>query len=101
MLEVRGLHAGYGAFAVLHGVDLVLRPEKVTLGAAATACANRFTARVIEAVFLGDQLRIRLALFGRDDFVLKLPNAAGRAALEPGATVEIGWRAEDCRALAR
>ena len=95
------LATAVSAFSLGDEVDLVLRPEKVTLGAAATACANRFTARVIEAVFLGDQLRIRLALFGRDDFVLKLPNAAGRAALEPGATVEIGWRAEDCRALAR
>ena len=29
MLEVRGLHAGYGAFAVLHGIDLVLRPGEI------------------------------------------------------------------------
>jgi putative spermidine/putrescine transport system ATP-binding protein len=80
-------------------VDLVLRPEKVALGAAAQACANRFPARVVEATFLGDQLRVRLAVLGREDFVLKLPNAAGQSALEPGTTVEIGWRTEDCRAL--
>ena len=29
MLEVSGLHAGYGAFAVLHGIDLVLRPGEI------------------------------------------------------------------------
>lgn len=29
MLEVRGLHAGYGAFAVLHGVDLVVRAGEI------------------------------------------------------------------------
>ena len=46
-------------------------------------------------------LRVRLSLFGRDDFVVKLPNAAGQDALEPGGPVEIGWRAEDCRALGR
>ena len=80
-------------------VDLVLRPEKVALGAAAQACANRFPARVVEATFLGDQLRVRLAALGREDFVLKLPNAAGQSALEPGTPVEIGWRTEDCRAL--
>jgi putative spermidine/putrescine transport system ATP-binding protein len=77
----------------------VLRPEKVALGTAARACINRFPARVVEATFLGDQLRVRLATLGQEDFVLKLPNAAGQGALEPGATVEIGWRTEDCRAL--
>jgi putative spermidine/putrescine transport system ATP-binding protein len=80
-------------------VDLVLRPEKVALGTAARACINRFPARVVEATFLGDQVRVRLAALGQEDFVLKLPNAAGQSALEPGATVEIGWRTEDCRAL--
>jgi putative spermidine/putrescine transport system ATP-binding protein len=86
--------AGAGA------VTLVVRPEKVALGAAAAACANRFPAKVIEVSFLGDQLRARLAALGRDDFVVKLANAAGQLALEPGAAIEIGWRAEDCRALA-
>ena len=82
-------------------IDLVLRPEKVALGAAAQGCANRFAARVVEATFLGDQVRVRLAALGREDFVIKQPNAAGQGTLEPGALVEIGWRTEDCRALAR
>ena len=37
--------------------------------------------------------------WAREDFIVKLANAPGQAALEPGGTVEIGWRAEDCRAL--
>ncbi|MBL6616807.1 MAG: ABC transporter ATP-binding protein [Reyranella sp.] len=90
-----------GSSAAGAEVDLVLRPEKVALGTAAEGCANRFTARVADATFLGDMLRVRLALFGRDDFVVKLPNAAGQGTLEPGGAVEIGWRPEDCRALAR
>jgi putative spermidine/putrescine transport system ATP-binding protein len=88
------------AVAAPGAVTLVVRPEKVALGAAAAACANRFLAKVIEVSFLGDQLRARLATFGRDDFIVKLANAAGQVALEPGAVLEIGWRAEDCRALA-
>jgi putative spermidine/putrescine transport system ATP-binding protein len=88
------------AVATTGAVTLVVRPEKVALGAAATACANRFPAKVAEVSFLGDQLRARLAAFGRDDFVVKLANAAGQIALEAGAAIEIGWRAEDCRALA-
>jgi putative spermidine/putrescine transport system ATP-binding protein len=82
-------------------VDLVLRPEKVALGPAARSCANRFSARVVEATFLGDQVRVRLAALGQQDLVLKLPNAVGQGAPEAGTVVEIGWRVEDCRALAR
>ncbi|CAN5919350.1 polyamine ABC transporter ATP-binding protein [soil metagenome] len=90
-----------GARAVGEAVALVVRPEKVALGGAAQGCANRFAARILEATFLGDQLRVRLATLGREDFVIKLANAAGQGVLEPGSTVEIGWRVEDCRALAR
>ncbi len=93
--------AAVGACAAGVEVDLVLRPEKVALGAAAQGCANRFAAHVVEATFLGDQLRVRLMTLGREDFVVKVPNAAGQEAIEPGSAVEIGWRVEDCRALAR
>jgi putative spermidine/putrescine transport system ATP-binding protein len=95
------LATAVGACAAGAAVDLVLRPEKVALGAAAQGCANRFAARVIDATFLGDQLRVRLAALGREDFVIKQPNAAGQGTLAPGTLVEIGWRTEDCRALAR
>jgi putative spermidine/putrescine transport system ATP-binding protein len=82
-------------------VDLVVRPERIVMGPAAAGCANRFPATVTEATFLGDQLRLRLDALGRDDFVLKLPNAAHQAGAAAGTRVEIGWRTEDCRALAR
>ena len=81
-------------------VNVALRPEKMLLGAAASSCANRFDAKVLEVSFLGDQLRLRLATLGHEDVVIKLPNAAGQEALEPGTALTIGWRAEDCRALA-
>ena len=79
---------------------MALRPEKMVLGVAAAACANRFPAKLLEASFLGDQLRLRFEAFGRDDIVVKLSNAAGQQTLELGAAIEIGWHAEDCRALA-
>jgi putative spermidine/putrescine transport system ATP-binding protein len=80
-------------------VNLAIRPEKIALGAAAAGCVNRYPAKVIEVSFLGDQLRVRLETLGRDDFIVKFANAPDQAALEPGGAVEIGWRAEDCRAL--
>jgi putative spermidine/putrescine transport system ATP-binding protein len=81
-------------------VNVALRPEKVVLGVAAATCTNRFPATLLEVSFLGDQLRLRLGALGREDIVIKLANGAGQETLEPGASIEIGWRAEDCRALA-
>ena len=94
---------GQGVVATAVGasekVNLAIRPEKIALGSAAAGCVNRYPAKVLEVSFLGDQLRVRLEALGRDDFIVKFANAPGQAALEPGGTVEIGWRAEDCRAL--
>jgi ABC-type sugar transport system ATPase subunit len=89
-----------GPCTVGSAVNVALRPEKIVLGAAAATCANRSPATLLEVSFLGDQLRLRLAALGRDDVVIKLPNGAGQETLEPGAALTIGWRAEDCRALA-
>ncbi len=36
---------------------------------------------------------------GTSEFIVKVPNAAGRIALQPGDTVTVGWQMEDCRAL--
>jgi putative spermidine/putrescine transport system ATP-binding protein len=81
-------------------VNVALRPEKMLLGPVAMACPNHFPATLLEVSFLGDQLRLRFGALGREDIVVKLSNAAGQQSLEAGATIEIGWRAEDCRALA-
>jgi putative spermidine/putrescine transport system ATP-binding protein len=44
-------------------------------------------------------MRTRVSLLGHDDFVIKVPNAAGHVHLKPGETVRVGWQIEDCRAL--
>ncbi len=97
------LEGGQGVVSTAVGahekVNVAIRPEKVALGAAAAGCINRYPAKVLEVSFLGDQLRVRLAALGREDFIVKFANAPGQAALAPGGAVEIGWRAEDCRAL--
>ena len=36
---------------------------------------------------------------GHDDFIVKMPNAADHIVLEEGHSVDVGWNAEDCRAL--
>jgi putative spermidine/putrescine transport system ATP-binding protein len=78
---------------------LSLRPERVLIDPAPQTCPNRFEARVEELIYHGDHTRLRVRACGSDEFIIKLPNAGDRLALEPGAAITIGWRLEDCRAL--
>jgi putative spermidine/putrescine transport system ATP-binding protein len=65
---------GTGVIATTVGasdkVTVAVRPEKIALGAAAATCVNRYPAKVLEVSFLGDQLRVRLAALGREDFIV-------------------------------
>jgi putative spermidine/putrescine transport system ATP-binding protein len=78
---------------------LSLRPERVLIDPAPEACPNRFAAEVQELIYHGDHTRLRVRACGSDEFIIKLPNARDRAALEVGDAITIGWRLEDCRAL--
>jgi putative spermidine/putrescine transport system ATP-binding protein len=78
---------------------LSLRPERVRINPVNGACANLFDARIEELIYLGDHTRARVQVLGHANFVIKVPNSEGVPDLEPGVTIRIGWRAEDCRAL--
>ena len=78
---------------------LSLRPERVKINPAPGTMPNVFSAKVEELIYLGDHVRTRVSVCGHDDFVIKLPNNEGSIQLEPGATITIGWKTEDCRAL--
>lgn len=80
-------------------VVLAIRPERVCLAPEPELYANRFEAGIEDIVFLGDHLRLRLAVCGRTDFVVKIPNIVGHGAVLEGDRVHIGWTATDCRAL--
>ncbi|KRP93129.1 hypothetical protein AOQ73_24375 [Bradyrhizobium pachyrhizi] len=56
-------------------------------------------AQVAEVIHLGDHVRTRVSVCGHDDFVIKLLNSEGAVQPEPGTTITIGWKTEDCRAL--
>ena len=78
---------------------LSLRPERVVVEPSAGALPNIFPAKAEELIYLGDHIRTRFTLCGHDDFIVKIPNSAAHAQLRQGETVNIGWNAEDCRAL--
>jgi putative spermidine/putrescine transport system ATP-binding protein len=78
---------------------LSLRPERVLIDPDPESCPNLFEARVEELIYHGDHTRTRVRACGREDFVIKVPNSAGRVHLRAGELIRIGWRIEDCRAL--
>ncbi|MEX0815180.1 MAG: ABC transporter ATP-binding protein [Dongiaceae bacterium] len=78
---------------------LSLRPERVRIDPANGSCPNVFPARVEELIYLGDHIRARLSVCGCSDFVIKVPNSEGTPRLSAGATISVGWKREDCRAL--
>lgn len=78
---------------------LSLRPERVTVNPPEGSVPNQCKAKVQELIYLGDHIRTRVSVSGNNDFVVKIPNAAGHATLNTGEEVTLGWEAEDCRAL--
>jgi putative spermidine/putrescine transport system ATP-binding protein len=78
---------------------LSLRPERVEVNPPEGKYPNVFEGKVEELIYLGDHIRTRANVCGHDDFIVKVPNASGHAALREGDTVKFGWLAEDCRAL--
>ena len=77
---------------------LSLRPERVAINSM-IARDNEFEGEVLETIYHGDHLRVRLALLGHEDFVVKLANRQDQMRLAPGQKVKVSWAATDCRAL--
>ncbi len=76
---------------------LSIRPERVVVGA--TDTTNGTDAQVLELIYLGDHIRCRMRVHGDDEFIVKVPNAAGHKHLVVGETARVSWAVEDCRAL--
>ncbi|MFP6730028.1 MAG: ABC transporter ATP-binding protein [Alphaproteobacteria bacterium] len=95
--EVRALRVNVNEIG--ERTTLSLRPERIEVNPPEGKFPNVFEGRVEELIYLGDHIRTRATVCGHDDFIVKVPNASGHAALEEGAVVRFGWMAEDCRAL--
>lgn len=77
-----------------------IRPERVEFNKdRLSPDALMLKAEVMEFIYMGDIFRTRLRVAGRDDFIIKTRNAPDQRRLKPGEMIEIGWLAEDCRAL--
>ncbi len=74
-----------------------IRPERVWIEG--PTGPNTTTAQVLELIYLGDHIRCRLKVHGRDDFIVKVPNSANHTHLVVGETTQVTWDAADARAL--
>ena len=80
-------------------VTLSIRPERVKINPEAGRYTNEVNATVEDLTFLGNQLRVRLAACGREDFIATIPNIVGHGGWITGDSVRLGWTTVDCRAL--
>ena len=74
-----------------------IRPERVRVGA--PDGPNATEGQVKELIYLGDHIRCRLNVHGNDEFIVKVPNAAGHEHLSVGETTRVAWEPQDARAL--
>ena len=60
---------------------------------------NEFEGQVRELVYLGDHVRVRVALGCNDEFVVKMHDRRALSGLALGSAVRVSWATEDCRSL--
>jgi len=103
-LTVRALAVGADTARTGAPVVLSLRPERLALLHAGAEADNMLQATIRQTVYGGDHIRLVCTAEGvggpAGQLVVKIPNRSGVPSLEPGAPVRLGWRAEDCLALA-
>ena len=78
---------------------LCLRPESVQLAAMRHEGPNQFKAEVLERIYLGDHVRLRLRVCGNDDFLVRLHRDSPMPALHAGDWCFARWQPDECRAL--
>ncbi|MBS0536731.1 MAG: ABC transporter ATP-binding protein [Proteobacteria bacterium] len=95
--EVRAVAVGAGSA----GADAAwsVRPERIELDPGHDGLDNVYDGVVRDFIYLGDQIRVCVAIDQNCTFVLKMTNNTSLAALAIGQSVKIGWRAVDCRAF--
>jgi putative spermidine/putrescine transport system ATP-binding protein len=81
---------------------LSVRPERIAVAAASAEDLGEHAlpATVSEVIYLGDHVRLRLALAGGAEMTAKRPAAAAMTGLAPGAAVAVAWQPEHAVAFA-
>jgi spermidine/putrescine ABC transporter ATP-binding subunit len=91
----KGLRVRVGSVAPPGAAHLVVRPEYVRLGEAATA-RNRYDAEVLELLYVGDLVKYRLLVDDRDEVIAKALASPAGVPWRAGQRVTVAWDPEDC-----
>jgi spermidine/putrescine ABC transporter ATP-binding subunit len=75
---------------------VVVRPEAIRLGPAASRAVNRYEAEVLETHYVGDLVKYRLLVESGEELVAKTLAAASGPSWPVAARLAIGWDREDC-----
>jgi len=81
-------------------VALSIRPERILIGNNIDSCQNKIKAVIKELHYLGDHLRVYVGLPNSVEIAIKISNAMLQGVPKPGDEIWIGWKTEDCRAMA-
>ncbi|AEJ12962.1 polyamine ABC transporter ATP-binding protein [Pseudomonas putida S16] len=81
-------------------VSLSLRPECIELAPAENIGLNLAKVVVKDVIYHGDHIRLLAQGCGNNNIMLKLKSGASALPLQLNSEVTVGWRPEDCRALA-
>ena len=85
-------------------VTLLLRPERfqmATAGDGDRIVVNRFTARVRDVTYLGEDLHLRVLAAERQPLLVSIKNSKGTRAIVPGAAIDLAIDPEDIHVLRR
>jgi ABC-type Fe3+/spermidine/putrescine transport system ATPase subunit len=75
--------------------SLMIRPERLLLGAETIEADYRFEGEICSVTFNGDRIRYEVRLSDTELVTVVIPNR-GHATLVPvGARTQVGWRLED------
>jgi putative spermidine/putrescine transport system ATP-binding protein len=80
-------------------VWVCVRPETVCIDLPNSEQKNNFDAEVLEKIYLGDHIRIRLKTCGREDFLVKIQRNAEAKIPNPKEKCSVSWGSDSCRAL--
>ena len=80
-------------------VIISVRPERCLLGHDFPDPMNQFDGKVLDTIYHGDHIRVKVHAAGSENFIIKTVNARSDLPLRPGVDVKIGWDPKDCRAF--
>lgn len=80
-------------------VSVSIRPERVVIDPPAGSTEQNGQGEILEFVYFGDHVRLRLNLYDNPNFVVKQPIAMLGQTLKVGKRINVGWKREFVRIL--